>query len=260
MEQLRLRAHAQAQEGDARLAEFCTVHTEEELQNYLAGAWAVHDAPQTGAQGGGLHRVAKLRAAAAKDCTCGGVWEGHIKFIFANNSEDVKAFCADVLEALTLGACRGVNLAIVGPPGCGKSTVFEAMDLIYNVCGKPERDNSFPLAGVLDAEVLIWHEFSWEPKMCAYEDILNLMCGEKIGIRVPHKKPPQFKNQSPMFYTAWEPLTYRGPSAAKARVYNEAMDERFKMRRWVRPLPKEGRIKKFPHCAHCFASFILNNA
>ena len=39
----------------------------------------------------------------------------------------------------------------------------------------------------------------------------------------------------------------------------KALDERFKTRHWVNPLPAQGRLFKFPHCARCFASFMLIN-
>ena len=257
LHEFRLRAHALAAVGDARVAEFCTVHTDEELQRYLDGAWAVHDAPQHGLPTS-ADRVGKLHAAGAWPCTCGGIWVPGITFVLQNNAEDIPQFCSDVLRALALGACRGANLAIIGPPGCGKITVFEGLDLVFAVCGKPERDNTFPLAGILDAEVLLWQEFTWDPKLCAFEDLLSLTAGERFGIREPHKKPRQFRNTSPMFYTAWAPLQYRGRAADQVQVYNDAMAERFTTRRWTRPLPRENRLPKFPQCARCMSTFLLS--
>ena len=165
-----------------------------------------------------------------------------------------------MLQALQVGACRGVNLAITGPLGSGKSTFFEALDLIFNVCGKPERDNSFPLCGIVEAEVLLWQEFTWESKMCAFEDLLSMMAGEKFGVRRPGKPPLQFKNTSPMFYTAWQPLTFKGRDVNQVSAYNMAMNERFKIRQWTRSLPTQNRLPRFPQCAHCFAGFVLNFA
>ena len=52
-------------------------------------------------------------------------------------------------------------MVIVGPPGCGKSTVLEALELIYKCGAKPERSNSFPLSSSIDQEVLLWQEFKW---------------------------------------------------------------------------------------------------
>ena len=256
---LRERAHAEATHGDMRLAEFCTVHKEDELQAFLDNAWAVHEAPQR-ALSSTPDRVAKLRTAAGAPCTCGGVWEKGVSFILRHQDEDVGTFCSDVLRALALGPCRGVNLAIIGPPGCGKSTVFEALDTIYAVCGKPQRDSTFPFNGVMEAEVLLWQEFAWESTICAFEDLLSLMVGEKFGIRVPGKKTVQHRNTAPMFYTAWEPLTYRSRDARKMMAYKAAMDERFNTRIWSRPLPSQGRVPRYPQCGRCFACFVLGNS
>ena len=123
---------------------------------YLDSAWAVLEGqqPQRSAQPV-TDRVAKLRAATGRPCMCGGIWRPGAAFILQHHGENVNAFCTDILNALTLGAARGVNIAIVGPPGCGKSIVLEPLGEIYHVVGKPERDNSFPLSGVLKAEVLL---------------------------------------------------------------------------------------------------------
>ena len=93
--------------------------------------------------------------------------------------------------------------------------------------------------------------------MCAFEDLLSLTAGEKFGVREPNKKPHQFRNTSPMFYTAWAPLQYHGREARKVEVYNDAMAERFTTRRWTRPLPRENRLPKFPQCARCMSTFLF---
>ena len=253
------RAHAEAAVGHTRLAEFCTTHRPEDVQQYLSSAWSVHEAPQRALESD-PDRIAKLRRAAETACVCGGFWVPGITYVLQNNHEDGGQFCSDVLRALTLGARRGVNMAISGPPGCGKSTVFEAMDLIFRVCAKPPgSDGKFALAGVIGAEVLLWQEFVWEPQMRAFEDLLALMASERVGIRRPRQEPEQYKNRAPMFYTAWQPLTYSGREPQKMIVYNQAMGERFKTRRWTVPLPQEGRLQQFPQCAHCFATWLLTN-
>ena len=256
--QLRLHAHQQAAVGKHGLAEFCTTHREDELAQFISGAWAVHDAPRA-ALLAVSDRVAKLRDAATWTCMCEGRWAGGVQFILNYHGENIGVFCKDMLTALTIGAARGVNLAVVGPPGCGKSTLFESLCLIYKTGAKPERDNSFALAGLLDAEVLLWQEFSWDKKMCAFEDLLQVMVGEEVGIRVPYAKPVKHSNKAPMFYTAWAPLNMKSHDFAKMTCLNQAMTERFKTRSWVRPLPTQGRMPKYPHCACCFSKFVLEN-
>ena len=255
-----LKVHAQmlASQGNPQLAEFCTVRCAD-LQQLLDSAWSVHEAPRQSlvADGG---RMATLRAATQQACVCSGVWIPGAAFVLHNNRESVPDFCSDVAKAFLMGARRGVNLAIIGGPGMGKSMLFESLDEIFVVAGKPERDNSFPLASVLGAEVLLWQEFSWDKKMCAFEDLLSLLVGERLGVRVPGARPVSHRNRAPMFYTARRPLSMFSRDPSEMADFNHAMAERFKTRVWTTPLPRAGRIPDFPRCGHCFAQFILNNA
>ena len=138
--------------------------------------------------------------------------------------------------------------------------MLDALDQIYQCGGKPERSNSFPLSSIIGQEVLLWQEFKWSPKVCAWEDLLQIFNGEKLGIRMPGQSPIQHRNMAPMFYTAWAPLTMRCENVEEMANLNMAMSERFTTRHWVHPLPREGRLPVFPHCGKCFASFVLSNA
>ena len=58
--------------------------------------------------------------------------------VLQNNGEDVGHFCRDVCCALESEASRGTSIAIVGPPGCGKSILFEPLTGIFMLVGKPQ--------------------------------------------------------------------------------------------------------------------------
>ena len=85
-----------------------------------------------------------------------------------------------------------------------------------------------------------------------------MLVGERFGVRV-HGGTVQHRNKAPMFYTAWQPLTYHDQIPEKMLTLNQAMLERFVTRRWTRPLPREGRVPMFPRCARCFARFVCEH-
>ena len=122
-----------------------------------------------------------MKAAAQNlPCQCGGIWAAGAHRVLTNNGEDIPRFGHDVCLALALGAKRGTNLAIIGKPGCGKSMLFEWIDQVFTVCGTPERECTFPLAGILDADVLLWNEFVYNKKHLAFESLLNV-----LAVRMP---------------------------------------------------------------------------
>ena len=116
-----------------------------------------------------------------------------------------------------------------------------------------------PISGILCADVLQWQEFSWSSKTCAFEDLLQMLVGERLAVRVPCARPVHHRNPAPMFYTAWAPLGMTGADAMRVCNLNMAMAERFTTRTWSRPLPHDGRIPQFPQCACCFSKFILEH-
>ena len=169
--------------------------------------------------------------------------------------EHPHSFCYDVCRALSLGAKRGINMAVIGGPGIGKSMLFEPMDLVYKVCGTPERESSFPLAGILGSEVLVWQEFVYNKKCLAFENLLAVLVGELVGVRLPGAVPVPYRNLAPMFYTARRPLAMRSADLAEMADYSQAMSERFKIRQWSVPLPMDVRNPNFPRCASCMSRF-----
>ena len=199
--QLQARAAELAHDGDVSLATFCTSMGTTKIDELVASAWAVWDAPAK------LQppptRTDKLRTCASDaTCGCGGDWKEGAALVLRNNAEDMPRFGRDVCRALTLGAKRGVHMAIIGEPGCGKSMLFEPMEDIYETMPAPESGSTFPLSGLIGAEVALWQDFEYEAKTLNFQDMLRLLVGEKIGVRSPGTKNIRYKNTAPGFYTA----------------------------------------------------------
>ena len=248
-----------AAKGDTRLAKFCTSVGVDKLGEIIRSATAVVEAPAALALRASS-RMDRLRKAGSDGaCSCEGQWIPGATRVLQNNGEDVKQFCGDVLRALDLGPCRGVNMALVGVPGCGKSMLFEPFDQIFTVMGKPSSKNNFPLSPVLDADVLLWQEYKHKDDIVLFEDLLAILVHERIEIPVPYKGNISHRNTAPMFFTSNSPLRVVREDASVTEYLNDAMRERFCSRWWGTPLPVEERRPNFPKCARCCALFYLGS-
>jgi len=136
--------------------------------------------------------------------------------------------------------------------------LFEPFHGIFKVMGKPENKSSFPLSGVLDAQVLLWQDWKHNDATILFEDILSLIVGERMDIRCPFKKNESFRNTSPLFYTSNSPLYVVRQNPPEMVRLNAAMAERFCTRTWNIPFPIEDRISDFPRCSRCCANFFLS--
>jgi hypothetical protein len=252
-------AAQRAMDGDESLAEFCTSCGEETVAEMVRSAVAILEAPKMLALKASSRMDLLRRAGAESQCVCQGAWASGARALLCHHGEDISRFCQDVCRALDMGACRGVNMAIVGEPGSGKSMIFEPLASIFIAMGKPESKSTFPLAGTLDAHILLWHEYKHKDSMILFEDLLALTVGEGLEIRVPHRKNVPHVNNAPLFYTSNSRLRVVRDDPDEMLRLNNAMDERFCMRLWRKPIPMESRVLNFPKCGRCCAQFLLMN-
>ena len=79
-------------------------------------------------------------------------------------------------------------------------------------------------------------------------------------VMTPQLKNVSHRNTAPMFYTALVPLEpWHAPRGRRA-LMQQAMDERFVVRRWTERLPFAERVADFPKCGHCFSRFVCESA
>ncbi len=88
---------------------------------------------------------------------------------------------------------------------------------------KPEVQSTFPLAGVIDSYILVRHEYKHNGKTVLFEDLLALLCGERLDIRSPHSRNKSHRNTCPMFLTSNSPLQICREDAAATSLLNTAM-------------------------------------
>ena len=119
-----------------------------------------------------------------------------------------------------------------------------------------QRGSTFPLTNVMGADVLLWQDYSHDEGTVAFSDLLGMLTGESIGIRIPGRVNAKFRNKAPLFYSGRAEIQcyLRDPNATV--TFNEMMSERFTLFQFVEPLPKADRVA-ITQCAACYAKFVL---
>ena len=169
-----------------------------------------------------------------------------------------EVFTGAVYTALQLGAVRGANVACVGAGGCGKSTLLESLELIFACLEKPQAGSTFPFANIKECDVILWQDYEHNEGTLKFTDLLSLLVGESIGIRIPSSANWKFRNSCPCFYSGRTPLQCRRADYSAAAELNGMMAERFATFSFTVPLPFAERDKAFPKCGRCAAAFFLH--
>ena len=249
------RAHAAAEDtaGRGALAEYCT-RQGRKLQELLDNAWAVADAPRELASAANT-LLDKLRHAAEDlPCLCGGSWIRGVTQILELNGFSVQGFCIAVCRALHFGAKRGAHIALVGPAGCGKSTLVEALELIFRTAEKPERGSSFPLGSIPSSDIILWQDYEHDEGTVAFSDLLSLLVGESVGIRNPGVLNKKERSACPCFVSGRTPIRSGRRDPVAARKLDDMMDERFTFFKFTQPIPMQLRRVDWVHCGRCCAT------
>jgi hypothetical protein len=253
---LLVHAHEEASAGRVALAEYCT-RQGHKLKSLLANAWAVVDAPARMALQS-MTLLDKLKnAASLAECVCAGTWAPGAISILERNGIAADLFASAVRRALELGARRMVNIACVGEGGCGKSSLIEVLEHIFNAMPKPQRGSTFAFADLAEYDILLWQDYEHHEETVCFTDVLSVFVGESFGVRSAGVKNEKVRNKAPVFYSGRTQIQSRHRDAEARAQFNGMMDERFTLFRFTVPIPMQDRRVDWPQCAKCAARFYL---
>ena len=114
------------------------------------------------------------------------------------------------------------------------------------MAAKPQKNSSPPLARVIGAHIMPWQDYNHDDKSLAFEDLLGMLVGETLAIRVPNKPNLEHCNTAPIFFTSNSPLFVVRQDPQAMQYLNAAMNDRFCTRCWGIPLPRDARVLNFP--------------
>ena len=190
--------------GRPALANWCALNAHK-VPQMIANAMAVRGATERLACSKAT-LLEKLHAAAHElPCRCEGRWQAGARRVLENNGICEAEYTAVIRKALSMGACRGVHVGLIGIGGAGKSMLLESWELIFNAAAKPQKGSSFPLSALIEAELIVWQDYGHDERTVAFTDLLSILVGETVNIRVPAtggcSGSVKHKSCAPMFYS-----------------------------------------------------------
>jgi hypothetical protein len=201
-------------------------------------------------------RMDLLRAAGKGKCIClqQGEWKSMALSLLQFHAIPAAEFASAMIQALQVGASKGVNIFLFGPTSSAKSWILEPLSAIFSCHVTPAAKSGFPLQELPLAEVILWQDFRWSEDQMPWSTLLLLFEGTQISIR-----RPRTECLTDLAYTVTQPVFVS--SAAKLVHPNEdeqkMMDGRFRFFEFRKTLPLSVRRKVKP-CAACFASLFLS--
>ena len=224
----------------------------------IAAATRVIDSDKRAAEAQ-LTRLEKLqRAASEEPCVCGGIWFPGAEQILERNGIDAPRFRRAFRLAFDTGARRGLNIALVGQGGSGKSSLIEPLEGIFETGGKPQRGSSFPFTNAVSADLLLWQDYRHSESTVCFTDLLSVLVGETIEVRVPGCPNQKWKNNAPMIYSGRAALQCGFQDEQEKEDYDNMMRDRFTLFRFTTRVPNAD--PNHPKCMRCCAEFFLDES
>ena len=220
-------------------------------------------------------RLEALRAAAAQECTCKGLWPHHVRESFRLNDVDAQALLGDILRAFTIGRNEAVPVIVLAGSrgGEGKSLFLKALLNVFglqHVFLTPEA-GSFPLLHLPGKKVIFLDEWRFGIDVLSFATQCVLYDGSTVPITRPQNVPGvtghyQYQGSAPILVTtklsdikrlqaaAVDDLETGEPSSAEASM----IVRRLKVYPFTKRIPKPPAGLCF--CGTCFSKAILTGA
>ena len=252
--EIELLAHAKIckeVDGDVRLLNFCL--QTKNLTEYVDKCWAIEGAAEALSQRTQT-RLDKFLQGASLPCVCQGQYVRCAEEVLRNNNIPPREFANAVLQAITQGARKGVNIYLCGVRNCGKSFLLEPLGRVFGggTFYKPGGRGTYRLSGLGRADIVLWNDWRRDGGIIAWETMLLL--GEGAPFRIPL---PQNQAKGDVLYDRQAPLFLS--AAGRMRhdncVEEAMMDARFRYFDLEVPIRAEA-MKAVDPCACCYVRWI----
>ena len=115
---------------------------------------------------------------------CDGKWFRSALEILRNNQLNLYYFAGVIRQALIKGRQKNVNVLVTGPTNCGKSFLFNPLEIAFKAFVNPA-NGKYAWIGLDGCEVAYLNDFRWPPEMITWSDFLLLLEGHTVHLPRP---------------------------------------------------------------------------
>lgn len=177
-------------------------------------------------------------------------------------------FASDIRKLILEGRRKGNNLFLVGDEGCGKSFLFDPLEVIFKVLNTPASKYGWADIVTEELDVVYLNDFRWGPNnvgpdgtgIVEWDVLLRLLEGATVKLKRARNQYATDatvlrSNTIPIFGNGSEFIESISFGLAKQRE-QEMMNQRWKIYYLRHRIPNELRVHIAP-CGACFARLTL---
>jgi hypothetical protein len=195
----------------------------------------------------------------ACECSEPGLWERLARQVLRNNSID-GVFQKAIYEALAHGRAKMMNIILVGPTNAAKTFLIKPLKSLYRVYEPPD-SGSYPLEEILDKEIILFNDFTWDESFIKWPVLKRLLEGGSIPVARPKNRSNnvEFTLDSPVIGTASTTIQLfvrEGRRIILNHAETAQMNSRVRYIYLNQSIASES-IRECRECAHCAAKLYM---
>ena len=194
------------------------------------------------------------------DCIepCAGMWYNSALEVLRNNKVNLYLFAAAMRQALQKGRQKKTNALIIGPTNCGKSFLFNPLEIVYKAFVNPA-NNKYCWIGLDECEIAYLNDFRWSTDMISWSDLINLLEGQTVNLPRPKNLyatdlTVDRSNTIPFFATSKSDIEFVGKYNSTDKQEDRMMSSRWMTFEFTTEIASPKHIDP---CGKCFAKMVM---
>ena len=248
------------EDGEPDIYNFIVNCNPKSVSDLVAVTWKIENAQEvvTRKQTDRFQIITRIKKSGVCSDECAGKWFRCAKEILQNNQVNMYYFARAIRQALKVGRQKNTNVLITGPTNCGKSFLFDPLELAFKAFVNPA-NGKYAWISLDECEVAYLNDFRWSPEMITWSDFLLLLEGQTVHLPRPKNMYAtdmriDRSNTIPFFATSKSEIEYIGKFNQRDERENDMMSSRWLTIRFSKQIENPQHVEP---CTKCFAKLVM---